>query len=156
MFKSLLYNFNVLGTYICGYLVRWLTFITSSRQDEADGPVFFLLVLWVWWEGLRAVVERGRVLDGGANHGAGVAHGRGWGLVLDLPIIRHFFLSCSHTSPIKTFPEAEKKYVKHDFVNFILETVPSHSNYILPSFCQFTCRKMKSRITKSHETEDAF
>lgn len=36
------------------------------------------------------MVERGGVLDGGANHGTGVPHGWGWGLVLDLSIIRHF------------------------------------------------------------------
>lgn len=36
------------------------------------------------------MVERDWVLGGGANHGAGVPHGWGWGLVLDLPIIRHF------------------------------------------------------------------
>lgn len=114
MLEGSMYDFDVSVNDICGYLGRWLTFVTSSRQDEADGPVFFLLVLRVRWEGLRAVVERGGVLDGGANHGAGVAHGRGWGLVLDLPIIRHFYLSCSFASAVTTSPEeAEKKKKTH-------------------------------------------
>lgn len=99
-----------------GLMFVALTFIASSCQDEADGPVFFLLVLWVGWEGLGAVIEGGGVLDGGANHGAGVPHGRGWGLVLDLPIIRHFQLCCSYTSPVKTVKT-------RDNFNFILETL---------------------------------
>lgn len=66
-----------------------LTLIAPPRQDEADGAVLLLLVLRVWWEGLGAVVEGGGVLVAGANHGAGVPHGRSRGLVLDLPIIRH-------------------------------------------------------------------
>lgn len=72
-----------------------LTLIASSSQDEADRAVFLLLVLRVRWEGLGAMVERDGVLVAGANHGAGIPHGRSWGLVLDLPIIRHLQLGCS-------------------------------------------------------------
>lgn len=79
----------------CRTVISVLTLIASSGQDEADRAVFLLLVLRVWWEGLGAVVEGGGVLVAGANHGAGVPHGRSWGLVLDLPIIRHLQLGCS-------------------------------------------------------------
>lgn len=72
-----------------------LTFIASSCQDESNGAVFLLLVLRVWREGLGAMVEGDGVFVAGANHGAGVPHGRSWGLVLDLPIIRHLQIGCS-------------------------------------------------------------
>lgn len=75
-----------------------LTFIASSCQDESNGAVFLLLVLRVWREGLGAMVEGDGVLVAGANHGAGVPHGRSWGLVLDLPIIRHLQIGCSRPS----------------------------------------------------------
>lgn len=81
-----------------------LTLIASSCQDEADRAVFLLLVLRVWWEGLGAVVERDGVLVAGANHGAGVPHGWSWGLVLDLPIIRHLQLGCSRLLLHKNTP----------------------------------------------------
>lgn len=76
-------------------MISALTLIASSGQDESDRAVFLLLVLGVWWEGLGAVIEGGGVFVAGANHGAGVPHGRSWGLVLDLPIIRHLQLRCS-------------------------------------------------------------
>lgn len=72
-----------------------LTLVASSSQDESDRAVFLLLVLRIWRQGFGAVVEGGWVLVAGADHGAGVSHGRSWGLVLDLPIIRHLQLGCS-------------------------------------------------------------
>lgn len=72
-----------------GAAVSVLTLIASSCQDEANRSVLLLLVLRVRREGLGAVVDWSGVLVAGADHGAGVPHGRSWGLVLDLPIIRH-------------------------------------------------------------------
>lgn len=64
-----------------------LTLVSSSCQDGPDGAIFLLPVLWVGGEGLGAM--GGRIFAAGANQSAGVPHGRGWGLVLDVPIIRH-------------------------------------------------------------------
>ena len=69
-----------------------LTLVPASCQDGPDGALLLLPVLRVGWEGLGAMVDRGGIFAAGANHGAGVPHGRGRGLVLDFPIIRHLQL----------------------------------------------------------------
>lgn len=72
-----------------------LTLITSTSQDESDWAIFLLLVFWVRGERLGPVGEGDGIFVGGSDHGAGVSHRRSWGLVLDLPIIRHLLWRCS-------------------------------------------------------------
>lgn len=84
-----------------------LTLIASSSQDESNRAVLLLLVFWVWWEGLRAMVEGGGLFVAGTNQGAGVSHGRSWGLVLNLPIIRHLQRRCSRPLLHKNKPIRE-------------------------------------------------
>lgn len=133
-----------------------LTFIASSCQDESNGAVFLLLVLRVWREGLGAMVEGDGVLVAGANHGAGVPHGRSWGLVLDLPIIRHLQIGCSRRSCAPERPKSETQTLLTDglvlnlsALQYWSDTNKNNISCLLIMLFLFSVKITKSHITAS-------